>query len=79
MLGWKCKPVEGDQQELNFTLPANQEEVLNLIKEHPEYTINDMIVKLGKSYADLSDLLFQLEMADLIVAVPGGRYAHVEM
>jgi DNA processing protein len=78
-LSWTRKPVEGEQQELRLTLPPAQEELLNLIKEHPEFTINDMIVKLGKTYADLSDLLFQLEMADLIVSVPGGRYAHVSI
>lgn len=75
--GWKPKPVAGEQQELSFTLPADQEEVLNLIKQHPEYTVNDMVVKLGKTYQDLVDILFQLEMAEMVVAVPGGRYAHV--
>lgn len=78
-LAWTCKPSEGEQQQLNFSLPPEQEQLLNLIKEHPEFTINDMIVSLGKSYSDLSDLLFQLEMADLIVSVPGGRYAHVSL
>lgn len=79
MLGWKCKPTEGEQQELTFSLPPEQEVLLNHIKEHPEYTINDLIVKLGKSYSDLSDLLFQLEMSGCITAIPGGRYAYIKM
>jgi DNA processing protein len=76
-LGWTVKPKVGDQQELKLELPADQEELLNLIKEHPDYTVNDMVVKLGRSYSHLSDLLFQLEMADLILSLPGGRYTCV--
>jgi predicted Rossmann fold nucleotide-binding protein DprA/Smf involved in DNA uptake len=36
-----------------------------------------MVVKLGKNYAQLSDLLFQLEMADMVISLPGGRYTCV--
>jgi DNA processing protein len=77
LLGWQGKPKEGDQQQLAIDLPADQEEILELIRQHPEYTINDMIVKTGKNYSQLSDILFQLEMTGLIVSIPGGRYVNV--
>jgi DNA processing protein len=77
VMGWKAKPKVGEQQELALEIPADQAEVLELIKQHPEFTVNDMVVKSGKTYSHLSDILFQLEMADLIISIPGGRYTCV--
>jgi DNA processing protein len=77
VMGWHTKPKVGEQQQLALEIPQDQAEVLELIKAHPDYTVNDMVVKLGKNYAQLSDLLFQLEMADMVISLPGGRYTCV--
>lgn len=77
ILGWTRRETQGQQKTLALELTEDQQQLLALISQHPEYTVNDIIVALGKPYSALTDLLFQLEMADLIVAVPGGRYAAV--
>ncbi len=74
-LGWKseCK-AEGKQKEMDFILPAEQEALVKFIREHPEATVNDICVATGMSYSHLSSLLFDLEMNDVLIALPGGRY-----
>lgn len=74
---WPQKEAPGTQKQMALELPAEQEQLLQCIVDHPDYTVNDIASALGRPYSQLSDLLFQLEMADLIVAIPGGRYAAV--
>ncbi len=73
-MGWKIKE-RSLQKEFTFNLTPDQEEVLKFLKENPDDTINEMVVKTGRTYANLSDILFQLELSDIIATLPGGRYA----
>lgn len=73
-LGW-TPLAEGRQQELLLDLTPVQESLVEHMRKHPEATVNDMCVALGMSYASLSVQLFELEMANVIMSVPGGRYA----
>lgn len=56
-------------------LTLDQQQLLDFIKDNPQATVNDMCVKLGMAYSTLSTRLFELEDADLIRLIPGGRYA----
>lgn len=78
-MGWTRRKVVGQQKSLPLDISEEKREILQLIREHPEYTVNDLSIKSGKPYSALVDLLFQLEMSDLIISIPGGRYAYVEM
>lgn len=72
-LGWQ--PEEsGSQKQLLLELTEVQQSVVEHLRRHPESTVNDMCVALGMKYASLSSLLFELEMADVLMTVPGGRY-----
>ncbi|MDE6270989.1 MAG: DNA-processing protein DprA [Muribaculaceae bacterium] len=73
-LGWP-RQTEGRQQELLLDLSPVQQSLVDHLRNHPEATVNDICVALGMSYASLSSQLFELEMADVIMTVPGGRYA----
>lgn len=73
--GWSRKPQEGTQPELRLELSQTQEIIFDYIKNHPDATVNDMTAVLGIPYSRLSSELFELEMSDLITALPGGRYA----
>lgn len=73
-LGWQRLPAEGTQTELPLELSGEQQAVLDLIGRRPEVTVNDMCVALSMPYQRLSSLLFEMEMDDLIIPVPGGRY-----
>lgn len=73
-LGWAPTPREGEQKELLLELSPEQTRVVEHIRANPEHTVNDICVALGMPYASLSSMLFELEMADVVVTLPGGRY-----
>ena len=75
MMGWPVRPKEGEQQSLKLELPPDQEMLLKLISDNPNLTVNDIVARTGMPYSHLADLLFQLEMAGLVSALPGSRYA----
>ncbi len=72
---WTAKPREGSQPELKLELTESQELLMTYIKDHPDATVNDMTAALGMPFSRLSSVLFELEMSDLVTALPGGRYA----
>ena len=74
-LGWKPLAAEGTQQELVLELSPQQERIVEHIRRHPEATVNEICVALDIPYSSLSSILFELEMADVVATLPGGRYA----
>lgn len=72
---WHRKPKEGDQPSLFEQITPEKQQVLDLLRNHPDYNVNDICVRLSKSYSEMADLLFQMEMDDIIIALPGGRYS----
>lgn len=75
--GWVKKPAEGSQKELVFEPTAEQQEVLDFLRANPRATVNEMSEALGSPYSRLSAILFEMEMNDMITALPGARYAPV--
>ncbi len=71
---WKAKAKPGVQQELPV-LTEEQQAVVDLLTVDSEATVNDICVRLNIPYARLSAMLFELEMNDVVVSRPGGRYA----
>lgn len=76
-VGWKRRERATEQRQLVLEFSEVQQRILDALREHPEFTVNELVRHLGMPYAALTDQLFQLEMADVIVAVPGGHYAVV--
>lgn len=75
VMGWPSRPHTGEQQELRLELSDDQKMLLDLIREHPEMTDNDLAIHTGRPVHHLKDLLMQMEFDDLIVSRPGGCYA----
>lgn len=74
-LGWKPLAREGEQQELMLELSSEQARIVEHLRSHPDATVNDMCVALALPFASLSSALFEMEMADILMTLPGGRYA----
>lgn len=74
-LGWEPRSTEGTQHTLEFPLTEEQSRIVDFIQQNPSATVNDMCVALASPYSALSATLFQMEMEDLIISLPGGRYA----
>lgn len=74
MMNWPRRLAEGSQQELPLEIPDDYVPVLDALNAAPESTVNDLCLTLEIPYAQLSSLLFRMELDDYVVALPGGRY-----
>lgn len=74
LMQWTTIAADGQQQELHFDIPAEYEPVLKILREQGDASANELCVRLGMPFADLSALLFRMELDDCIVALPGSRY-----
>ena len=75
-LGWKAKAAAKPQEAKLFpTLSPDQQAVLDFIAANPDATVNDICVGMSLSYARTSNIIFELEMLDVIASLPGGKYA----
>ena len=72
-MGWQSadRPV---QQELQFDLTREQQDIIDILKQHPQSTINDIVIHSGRTINQLSDIIFTLEMQNLIARCPGGQF-----
>lgn len=74
---WHKKNAEGHQKEMVFEPDDEQKKVLEYLRQHPSATVNDMAHALAVPYPVLSTTLFDMEMNDMVTALPGGRYAPI--
>ncbi len=74
-LGWTSRPQADSQCELKFDMTPEQKAIADYIVTHPDHTVNDICVGLSMSFNHLSALLFEMEMSDMVITLPGGRYA----
>ncbi len=73
-MGWENRPIEENESPQLFrAFTKEEQELIDFITAHPEASINDLCVKLSKSYSIVSDMLFKLELDDFITMLPGGR------
>ena len=74
-LNWTAKKPDNSQTTFKFDLTPEQKTISDYIVAHPDHTVNDICIGLGMPYNRLSAILFEMEMSDLIITLPGGRYA----
>ena len=74
-MGWTKKEYPSTESKLILNLTERQQEVLDYITEHPDLTVNDLVRQMQIPYSRISETIFELEMADYIISLPGGRYA----
>ncbi|HEY9542538.1 DNA-processing protein DprA [Prevotella sp.] len=79
-LGWRNEQLlqrarrEGIERQLFSTLTPDEQRVADILATTNDLTINQLAVKTEMAMADLSSLLFRLEMQGHIRALPGGIY-----
>lgn len=77
LMGWTAKTKPAVERPLLLNLTDDQKKVFDFIIANPDLTLNDIIRSTGIPMSKLSDILFQLEVNDYIIALPGGRYTPV--
>lgn len=74
-MGWTAKlPAEGGQQQLFPDLSPEEEKIIDFLRKNGEGQINTLTAHLGIPVGRLMGLLMQLEMAGLVMSIPGSRY-----
>ena len=76
LTGWATRPKAGSQQELPLMTPQ-QTKIIEFITDNPTATVNELCIHIGLPVQHLKAILFEMEMSDMIVSIPGGRYAPV--
>lgn len=74
-LNWSAKATTPTQTTIEFDLTPEQKTLADYIVAHPDHTVNDICIGLGMPYNRLSAMLFEMEMSDIIITLPGGRFA----
>lgn len=75
-IGWTAETSSTPEAPTLFrALTEEEQQIIDFVRDNPDLTVNDICVNLNKSYAMLSDILFQLEMDEVIATLPGGRIA----
>ena len=77
IMNWRTATAAEEPPRLFTPLPPEQQQVLDFITEHPDATRDDISHGLGLTLAAAAERLFQMEMAEVIVSVPGGRYTKI--
>lgn len=72
-MGWTQETKAPAAPTLFRDLTTEEQQIIDFITANPDMTVNDICVRMNKSYSALSDILFQLEMDDIVATLPGGR------
>lgn len=80
LLNWERKPSAVKAPQLIpaktiESLPNDQRRIAEFLRSHHTAKINDMVTALGIPYSTLSARLMEMEMDDLIIALPGASYS----
>ena len=75
VMNWTARATSSLQKELTFEMTPDQQTVADYIVAHPDHTVNDICIGLSMPFSRLSAILFDMEMSDMLITLPGGRYA----
>ena len=74
-LCWDVKPTNNKPKQIKIPFEEKTTHpILSLLAETPECQINDLATRMNLPVHHLSPMLFELEMAGYIKALPGGIY-----
>ena len=74
-MGWESKESEGDQKEFALELTPVETQIHEYLMAHPASKANDIMLATGIPIGQLKDLLFTMEMKDLVMSMAGGKYS----
>ena len=80
LMNWDAKPLKKDidligQKKSAVECDPEKKQIVNFLRINPKATVNDIAASLEIPYATLSARLMELEMDDIIVALPGSSFS----
>jgi len=75
IMGWDDKPVAKKRQpELFINLSDEESSILNLIREHKEISVDQIVIKSGYPTSKVAEILLNLEFEGIVRSQPGKIY-----
>lgn len=72
---WETKKGAGEQLKLSVEMSPDEKTIHDFLIANPGSRHQDISVATSMSHSTLKDILFTLEMKDLVISMPGGRYS----
>ena len=77
-MGWKntFNPQHQKEEQLAIfaTLNENEQKVVNLLGEHREMTLDEIVEKSGLPLPKIASITMELELKNLLLCLPGRLY-----
>lgn len=79
-MGWQCEEIlrkarqQGIERTMFANLSAEEQKVIDTLKEHGDTAINDLTQLTALPVASLQQMLFILEMQGMVKSLPGNVY-----
>lgn len=75
-MGWTPAAAPANEEPRLFRPVSDEEQrLLDIVAANPTFTSADIAAALAMPYARVADMLFRMEMDDMLISIPGGRYA----
>lgn len=74
-MGWETTESETDSPRLPLEMTQNEQKIHSFLQNHPASSVNDIMVATNIPAVTLKDLLFTMEMKDLVMSMAGSRYS----
>lgn len=76
-MGWQSVAQPGEQMSLELELTEDEQKVYDYLMAHPASRVNEIMLGTSLPTGKLKDLLFTMELRELVMAVAGNRYTAI--
>lgn len=76
LMGWRTRPAEGEQQELNLSLSPEEENIIKYLQNAGEETVNQLCVAARDSNAQAYAVVSRHGIQRPYPPLSGGKYRH---
>lgn len=74
-VGWEAKNTDDPQLPLDFEMNEHERKIYDFLMQHPASRLNEIMIGTGMSQLNVKDVLFNLEMRDMVMSMAGGKYS----
>lgn len=80
LMNWETKAIVPEKADdmppkVDETIDPEKSRIIDFLRANERATVNEMVVALGMSYAQLSARLMEMEMDDMVNVLPGSAYS----
>ncbi len=73
-MGWDRPTAKPIQNKIKFEGDSDSQSIVSLLGSEDELSLNQLTALSGLNVAQLTSILMDLEMDDIVLSLPGKRY-----